>query len=164
MATLLVHSAAGEAEPAAARGEIGLLGLDTRYTGQIHFEGTLTVDGAVEGDVLSPEGSGATLIVNRHASIRGDVVADSVLISGQVTGTLKAKERVEIFSTGRLTGDVHTGDIMVEAGAEFQGFCHMLRPQPPLRPEGGADGAPAGRANGSGQARTRGSKGPTAHS
>ena len=164
MATLLVHNTASEADPQAQPGEIGLLGLDTRYTGQVNFEGTLTVDGTVEGDVQSPEGSGTVLIVNRSATIQGDIVADSVLISGKVTGNIKARERVEIFSTGRLLGDVHTSEIMVEAGAEFQGACHMLRLQPPPRPEGLAEGALGGLGNGSGQARGRGSKGQTTHS
>jgi cytoskeletal protein CcmA (bactofilin family) len=128
-----------ESPPPVPGQDIGLLGLDTGFKGAVHFRGTLTVDGSVMGDVTSPEGSGATLVVNQNATVTGDIVADSVLISGKVTGNIKAKERVEIFSAGRVKGDVHTGDIMIEGGAEFQGFCHMLREQP--KPRGtAADG------------------------
>lgn len=131
-----------ETPPPAPGKDIGLLGLDTKFKGGVRFKGTLTVDGTVEGDIASPEGSGATLVVNQNAVVTGDIVADSVLISGKVTGNIKAKERVEIFSAGVLKGDVHTSDIMIEGGAEFQGFCHMLRDQP--RPGNPAAGKGAG--------------------
>jgi len=32
---------------------------------------------------------------------------------------------VEIFRSGTLKGDIYTADIMIEGGAEFQGYCHM---------------------------------------
>ncbi|HEX7926641.1 MAG TPA: polymer-forming cytoskeletal protein [bacterium] len=122
-----------EAPPPAPGQDIGLLGLDTGFKGAMRFRGTLTVDGNVVGDITAPEGSGATLVVNQNAAVSGNIVADSVLISGKVTGNIKAKERVEIFSAGLLKGDVHTGAIMIEGGAEFQGFCHMLGEQPKPR-------------------------------
>lgn len=108
-------------------GEVSLLGLDSRFEGAVRFEGTLRVDGEITGDITSPEGSGSILIINAQAVIRGDIVSDSVLISGHVEGSILARERVEIFKSGKLRGDVQTGDIMIEGGAEFQGKCHMLR-------------------------------------
>jgi cytoskeletal protein CcmA (bactofilin family) len=110
--------------------EIGVLGLDSRVQGHVKFEGTLTVDGTVTGDLRAPEGSGAMLVVGQSATIVGDIVSDSVLIGGRVTGSVKAKERVEIFGTGVLHGDIETGDIMIQGGAEFQGNCHMLKDAP----------------------------------
>ncbi len=111
-------------KPAVAQ-EIGLLGVDTRFEGSIRFQGTLRIDGTVMGNIVSDPGSGTVLIVNQAAAVHGDVVADSVLISGRVEGNVHARERVEIYRAGVLIGDVFTGDIMVEGGAEFQGYCHM---------------------------------------
>jgi cytoskeletal protein CcmA (bactofilin family) len=139
VAALFKKTAAGEGAPPPAAQDVGLLGLDTHFKGAVRFRGRLTVDGTVTGGITSPEGSGATLVVTQNAVVTGDIVADSVLISGKVTGKIKAKERVEIFSAGLLKGDVQTGDIMIEGGAEFQGFCHMLRPQP-----ASGQGTPAG--------------------
>jgi len=127
-----------EVAPAAPGLDIGLLGLDTGFKGAMRFRGTLTVDGSVVGNITSPEGGGATLVVNQNAAVTGDIVADSVLISGKVTGNIKAKDRVEIFSAGLLKGDVQTGEITIEGGAEFQGVCHMLREQP--KPRGASAG------------------------
>jgi len=123
--------------PAPVSRDIGVLGLDTRVKGDVTFQGALTVDGNVSGHIHAPEGSGATLVVGQYATVAGDIVSDSVLISGRVTGNVKASERLEIFGTGVLLGDVETGDIMIQAGAEFQGRCQMLKkpPGPAASPE-----------------------------
>lgn len=113
----------------AASREIGLLGTDTRFKGSIRFTGTLRIDGTVEGDIVSEPGSGSVLIVNQKAEVTGNIVSDSVLISGQVRGDVRAWERVEIYRYGFLKGDIHTADIMIEGGAEFQGYCHMIEPE-----------------------------------
>jgi cytoskeletal protein CcmA (bactofilin family) len=118
------------APPAARSPDIGVLGLDSRVLGHIVFQGTLTVDGAVSGDVRSPEGSGAMLVVGQSATIRGDIVSDAVLIGGSVTGSVKARQRVEIYGTGMLHGDIETGAIMIQGGAEFQGRCQMVPEAP----------------------------------
>ena len=120
------------APPAPVSRDIGVLGVDSRIKGDLKFQGTLTVDGAVLGDIHAPEGSGAMLIIGENASVAGDIVSDSVLISGRVTGNVKAGDRVEIFGTGVLHGDIATGDVMIQGGAEFQGRCQMTKVAPPL--------------------------------
>ncbi|MFI5399732.1 MAG: polymer-forming cytoskeletal protein [SAR324 cluster bacterium] len=146
------------AQPEVRSRDIGVLGLDSRVRGHIHFQGALTVDGTVSGDVRSPEGSGAMLIVGQSAAIQGDIVSDSVLISGRVKGNVKAKRRVEIFGTGILHGDIETGDIMIQGGAEFQGRCQMLKQAPVVRAGIGGMAPPAPSEAGAEPAR-RGRKG-----
>lgn len=102
-----------------------MLGSDTRFEGAIRFTGTLRIDGIVVGDILSEPGSGSVLVVNKNAIVNGNIVSDSVLVSGRVEGNINAFERVEIFRAGYLKGDVRTADIMIEGGAEFEGYCHM---------------------------------------
>lgn len=120
-------------------GEIGMLGMDTVFKGDIRFRGTLRIDGMVLGGISSAEGSGSVLIINQQAEVKGNIVSDSVLISGKVVGKVKALERIEIFRHGSLRGDVVTGDIMIEGGAEFEGNCQMIEPppQPPKSAKGG---------------------------
>jgi cytoskeletal protein CcmA (bactofilin family) len=105
--------------------DIGLLGTDTKFEGTIRFTGTLRVDGTVVGNISAEPGNGSVLIINQQATVTGDIVSDSVLISGRVEGNVHASERVEIFRTGLLRGDVYTAEFMIEGGAEFQGYCHM---------------------------------------
>ncbi len=51
--------------PEPASPEIGLLGAGTRFAGTIRFKGTLRLDGDVQGDIFSDQGSGSTLVINR---------------------------------------------------------------------------------------------------
>jgi cytoskeletal protein CcmA (bactofilin family) len=144
--------------------DIGLLGIDTKFEGTIRFTGTLRIDGSVVGDIRAAPGSGSVLIINQQARVTGDIVSDSVLISGRVEGSVYASERVEIFRSGLLKGDVHTAGIMIEGGAEFQGYCHMANgsaggghaaPERKAAPPAPADaaGQKPGRAGGEGPAR-----------
>jgi cytoskeletal protein CcmA (bactofilin family) len=110
--------------------EIGLLGAGTRFEGKIRFRGTLRLDGTVRGDIRSEQGSGSVLVINRNAAVIGSVVSDSVLVSGRLEGDVIAQQSVEIFRDGRLNGDIYTGAIMIESGAEFRGGCHMIRDLP----------------------------------
>lgn len=128
--------------------EIGLLGMDTRFKGHVRFKGTLRLDGDVDGTIISEEGSGSMLIVNQHAVVNGNITSDSVLISGKVRGNIKAMERVEIYRAGSLKGDVYTGDIMIEGGAEFEGNCHMIKNLNPEQREKVLKGAFSKGANG----------------
>lgn len=126
------NNPADKAKQSVASPEIGLLGSDTRFEGTIRFEGTLRIDGAVVGNIESQPGSGSVLIINREASVVGDIVSDTVMISGQVEGVVHARERVELFKAGDLKGDIFTADVMIEAGAIFAGYCHMDE-EPPTR-------------------------------
>ena len=113
-----------------------MLGVDSEFKGNIRFRGTLRIDGFVEGGITSQEGSGSVLIISRKAQVIGNIVSDSVLLSGKIIGNVTAVERVEIFRSGTLKGDIHTGDVMIEGGAEFEGTCRMLdKPDPAHREE-----------------------------
>ena len=91
----------------AATSEMSLLGPDSAFSGTVRFAGTLRVDGRIDGDIVSPAGSGSILIVNAAAVVHGNIVSDSVLISGEVRGDIQARDRVEIFRSGSLVGDIH---------------------------------------------------------
>ena len=104
-----------------------MLGMDARFEGVLRFSGTLRLDGVVVGKVHSEPGSGSVLVINHDAVLTGDIIADSVLINGKVHGDILAQNRVELFESGSLRGDVATGEFMIENGGEFHGQCRMLK-------------------------------------
>ncbi len=44
---------------------------------------------------------------------------------GDVSGTIDAKERVEVHPPGRVSGDIEAGVISIEPGGVFNGNCGM---------------------------------------
>jgi cytoskeletal protein CcmA (bactofilin family) len=106
----------------AASGEVNAyLGKGSRVTGKLSFEGTVRVDGQVEGEVTAQD----TLIVGDSAVVNAQISGSCVIITGKVTGDITARERVEIRAPGKLFGNVTTPSLIIQEGVIFEGHCSM---------------------------------------
>lgn len=106
------------------------LGVDSRIEGTIEFQGTIRLDGRVKGKISS---NGGTLIVGEKAVIHADIRVDSIIVMGDVSGTIDAKERVEVHPPGRVSGDIEAGVISIEPGGVFNGNCSMKAKTVPIK-------------------------------
>ena len=104
-----------------------LLGVGSQFEGQILFEGTLRIDGIVYGQIFCKNEELSTVIITENAIVEADIVADIVIVSGMVSGNIKAIERLELHAPGRIEGMVYTSDFCIKDGALFQGECVMIR-------------------------------------
>ena len=77
------------------------------------MEGTVTLHG------------GHTLTIGRHADIRAAIDAKAVVIQGTVTGNVTAREKVEIQTTGSVSGDVSSPRLAIADGACIRGKVHV---------------------------------------
>jgi len=119
-----------EPEPTvpAASGEVNAyLGKGSKVAGKLTFEGTVRVDGTVEGEVAAQD----TLIVGESAIVNAQIIGSTIIIKGKVTGDITARKRVEIKAPGKLFGNVTTPSLIIQEGVIFEGHCSM----------GGADAA-----------------------
>ncbi len=98
-----------------------LLGKGVDFKGIVSFDGTVRVDGRVEGEIHTS----GTLIVGEHAVIKGVVSAGVLMNSGKINGTITASEKIQMLKTGILVGDIRTPSIAVEEGSHFHGMCDM---------------------------------------
>jgi cytoskeletal protein CcmA (bactofilin family) len=105
----------------------GLLGAESRFEGLIRFDGTIRIDGSVFGQIISKNSKPSMVIITEMAKVEADIIADVVIISGAVSGNIKAVEKLEIHAPGRLEGLVYTSEFSIEDGALFQGECIMIR-------------------------------------
>jgi len=111
-----------EAVPAAVAGEVNAyLGKGSRVTGKLNFEGTVRVDGQVEGEVAAQD----TLIVGETAIVNAQIIGSTIIIRGKVTGDINARKRVEIRAPGRLFGNIVTPSLVIHEGVIFEGHCSM---------------------------------------
>jgi cytoskeletal protein CcmA (bactofilin family) len=98
-----------------------LLGRGVDFKGIVSFDGTVRVDGRVEGEIHTT----GTLIVGEHAVIKGVVSAGVLMNSGKINGTITANEKIQILKPGILVGDIRTPLIAIEEGSHFHGMCDM---------------------------------------
>jgi len=95
------------------------LGKGSQFKGIVTFEGTIRIDGRLEGEIHTK----GTLVVGEHAVIEGDVSADVVISGGRVTGNIVAAEKVQLLATGIVIGTIKTPLLSVEEGVRFSGTC-----------------------------------------
>jgi len=95
------------------------LGKDTSFEGRLTFTGSLRIDGRFQGEITTA----GTLIIGETAVIRGDIRASCVLVSGEIHGNTVADERIEILTPARIFGDIQSPNIIMGAGAVFEGKC-----------------------------------------
>ncbi len=109
------NSPAQSATPAAASSPIATtVSRGVIIKGEISGQGDFFLDGTFEGKVHLPDGS---FTAGPHAHVTAEIEAREIIVLGEVVGTLRARERVHISSTGRLTGDMDTRGIVIEDGA-----------------------------------------------
>jgi cytoskeletal protein CcmA (bactofilin family) len=99
----------------------GFIDRETEIIGDIKFKENFRIDGVLKGKILSGNG----LIIGETGEIEADIDVNNIAINGRVKGSIKAKERVEIFSKGRVIGSVTAPKLIIEEGAFFQGSCQM---------------------------------------
>lgn len=99
-----------------------LVSEGTRIEGDVTFHGGLHVDGTVNGNITS-DGADATamLVVGAHGCVEGEVSVPNVIISGIVTGDVRAQESVELGPHAQVTGNIYYTRIEVAMGAQVNG-------------------------------------------
>ena len=81
------------------------------------------------------------LTVGEGATVRGEIVADDIVVNGGVVGKVRGL-KVRLTATARVEGDIIHKTIAIESGAHFEGS--VQRQEDPLStpPKGGAGLAP----------------------
>lgn len=110
--------------PAAGRDNLNaFLGEGTSFKGTLTFEGTVRIDGRLEGEIFTKD----TLVVGEGAQVSAAIHAGMVVISGTVRGNIVAERKIEIHASGRLYGNISTPSLVIEEGVVFEGSCTMGR-------------------------------------
>ena len=98
-----------------------LISKDLRIVGDLRSDGEIQMDGAIEGDIRS-----TTLLIGESAHIKGEIIADSVIIHGTVNGHIKSRS-VKLARTAHVVGDILHDDLAIETGAFLEGHCKRIQ-------------------------------------
>lgn len=92
-----------------------ILSSDLVVTGNLKTTGDIQIEGTVEGDIRAH-----LLTIGEGATVRGECLADDVVVNGRVIGKVRGL-KVRLTSSARVEGDIIHKTIAIESGAHFEG-------------------------------------------
>jgi cytoskeletal protein CcmA (bactofilin family) len=98
-----------------------MLGRSCIIRGDVTAEGSIRIDGTIEGSV---ESRGA-VVVGDSGVVRGGVRGSDVVIAGQVVGDIVCTGHLEILAKGKVEGDIDAASMRIETGGVFCGTSRM---------------------------------------
>lgn len=103
-----------ERRPARSAGPT-IVTADVVIEGKLITSGELQIDGTMHGDIRA-----SSVVVDTKGSIRGEVVAEEIIVRGRIIGPLHAIH-IHIFAGAHVEGDITHETISIENGAFIQG-------------------------------------------
>ena len=98
-----------------------IITADAEVIGNIKTNGSLLIDGKVEGDVAC----GHDVAGGKTGSIKGNTTVNSMIVEGTIEGNITARERIEMKASTRMTGDVKAKRLAMEEGVAFSGKAEI---------------------------------------
>ncbi|OLC70822.1 MAG: hypothetical protein AUH78_19975 [Gemmatimonadetes bacterium 13_1_40CM_4_69_8] len=100
---------------------LSIIGTGMRVVGDITAEGVVKIEGTVVGTVRA----GRQVLVGKGGEVEGDVISREAIIGGEVRGSIRADERVEIQASCVVHGDIAAKRLLVQEGGEINGVVRM---------------------------------------
>jgi len=100
---------------------IAFVGEEVTFKGTIRYQGTVRVDGRLEGEIYTD----GNLIIGQKAVITAKIEAGTVTCQGRITGEILAKNRVKLLSPAVFDGSINTPLLSMDEGVLFNGTCNM---------------------------------------
>jgi len=98
-------------------GVISIIGPGMRVIGDCETEGTLRIEGTVEGTVHA----GKAVVIGKDGAVQGDVMTQDAVIGGRVSGSIIAESRLELQATCVVEGEIRARRIKLEEGGRVNG-------------------------------------------
>ena len=93
-----------------------LIGLTSHFRGDLSIKGEVRIEGIIHGLVNAD-----SVVLGQAATVKGDITAKKIIVEGKVEGILKAKEIIEVKSTGKVLGEIFTNKISILEGGVVNG-------------------------------------------
>ena len=98
---------------------INILGPGAIVKGEIQVNGDFRIDGILEGSIICK----GKIVVGPTGKIDGDIQCQNADFSGEVKASVRVAELLTLKATAKYSGDMITGKLAIEPGAQFSGTC-----------------------------------------
>ena len=100
---------------------ISIIAPGTKVHGDIDTDGTLRVEGAVEGQIKAAK----AVVVGKDGVVDGNILTQDAVIGGRVNGTVTAESRLELQATCVIDGEIRARRVKLEEGGKVNGQVAM---------------------------------------
>jgi cytoskeletal protein CcmA (bactofilin family) len=108
-------------------GNMTVFGEETEFDGSLEFTDSLVITGKFKGTIKAT----GSLEIDKTAVCNVDKMsAESIVVSGQITGNIEGRERVELCNGSKVKGDIRTARLRIGDNVEFEGQVSMIEDVP----------------------------------
>lgn len=98
------------------------IGSTANVRGDLECDGIVKIDGICQGSVRTV----SNVIITEEGRVDAHIEAQNVSVSGQAKGSIVARGRLEILSTGRVWADVTVSSFLLDDGGKLHGGLKMF--------------------------------------
>lgn len=100
---------------------ISIIGPGMRVVGDLVTDGTVRIEGTVEGSVQAGKG----VVLGVEGTVLGSIHTQDAILSGTLDGTIVAESRLEVQASSRVSGEIRARRLQLEEGALLNGQVLM---------------------------------------
>jgi len=101
-----------------------IIGRAVSIEGSIRGKENLVIEGRLKGSIVLED---YQVTVGPQGQVEGEIYAENITISGQMTGNIKAKNKVEITKDADFSGEIKAKRMSVEEGAYIKTIVELDR-------------------------------------
>jgi cytoskeletal protein CcmA (bactofilin family) len=98
------------------------VGPTASINGDLECDGIVKIDGVYQGSIKTV----SNVIITEKGRVDAHIEAQNVSVSGQAKGSIVAKGRLEILSTGKVWADVTVTSFLLDDGGKLHGGLKMF--------------------------------------
>ena len=98
-----------------------VVGIQTEIDGNLRCESNLRIKGSAQGEISCSK----SVFIEETAKVHANVKSANAVVAGELEGSIVCDSRLEILATGRVTGELTAGVLIIQEGAFFEGHLKM---------------------------------------
>lgn len=98
------------------------IGENSFFRGSFSIKDSIRIDGKYEGEYLEA----THIAVGPKAKVKTNMEAQTVIVEGIVIGNIKAENRLILFPTSKILGNIETPELIIQNGVVLEGNCKII--------------------------------------
>ncbi len=117
------YSASPDAAPMSnnANQPTSVIAADTIWRGDLESNGDVHVHGQIQGTITAR----TDIFVSEDAEADATLIANSIVVAGNVKGVLRATSRLEVLPQGRISGEIIAPTVVAHDGSRVNASIRM---------------------------------------